>query len=60
MALWSVAFLGTRPLASIVDGAIAGWAGVRVAACVLALPVLAAGTILARTRVTRTETHAVR
>ncbi len=57
MALWSVAFLGTRPLASIVDGAIAGWAGVRVAACVLALPVLVAAALLARSHVTRTEPH---
>ena len=55
MALWSVAFLGARPLASIVDGAIAGWAGVRVAACVLALPVLVAAALLARAHVTRTE-----
>jgi MFS family permease len=40
MALWSVAFLGLRPLASIADGAIAGAAGVRVAGAVLALPAL--------------------
>jgi MFS family permease len=41
MALWSVAFLGLRPFASIVDGAIAGAAGVRVAGIVLATPALA-------------------
>jgi hypothetical protein len=29
MALWSIAFLGLRPLASLVDGAIAGAFGVR-------------------------------
>ena len=40
MALWSVAFLGLRPLASLTDGAIAGAFGVRVAGVVLALPVL--------------------
>jgi MFS family permease len=47
MALWSVAFLGLRPLASLTDGAIAGTWGVRVAGVVLALPVLlGAGAIL--------------
>ena len=40
MALWSVAFVGTRPLASILSGAIAEFASARVAALVLALPVL--------------------
>ncbi|HET7566815.1 MAG TPA: MFS transporter [Gaiellaceae bacterium] len=41
MALWSVAFLGLRPLASLVDGAIASGFGVRVAGVCLALPALA-------------------
>ena len=40
MALWSVAFLGLRPFASIVDGAIAGGFGVRVAGVCLAIPAL--------------------
>ena len=40
MALWSVAFLGLRPFASILDGAIAAAFGVRVAGIVLALPAL--------------------
>jgi MFS family permease len=40
MALWSVAFLGLRPLASIVDGAIAGSFGVRAAGVCLAVPAL--------------------
>ncbi len=31
MAWWSVAFLGCRPLAALVDGAVADWLGVRVA-----------------------------
>ncbi|HVN61728.1 MAG TPA: MFS transporter [Gaiellaceae bacterium] len=48
MALWSIAFLGTRPLASLVDGTIASWAGVRVAAPVLAIPVLVAAVFLLR------------
>ena len=40
MALWSVAFLGLRPVASLVDGALAQAFGVRVAGIVLALPAL--------------------
>jgi MFS family permease len=47
MALWSVAFLGLRPIASLTDGAIAGAFGVRTAGVVLAVPaLLAAGTII--------------
>jgi MFS family permease len=46
MALWSVAFLGLRPFASLVDGAIASVAGVRVAGVALALPALAAALVL--------------
>jgi MFS family permease len=42
MALWAVAFLGSRPLASLVDGAVAHAVGVRWAAFVLSLPALAA------------------
>jgi MFS family permease len=46
MALWSVAFLGLRPIASLTDGTIAGAFGVRPAGVVLALPALAgAGAI---------------
>jgi MFS family permease len=40
MALWSVAFLGLRPIASLADGAIAGAFGVRAAGVTLALPAL--------------------
>jgi MFS family permease len=40
MALWSVAFMGLRPVASLADGAIAGGLGVRVAGVTLALPTL--------------------
>jgi MFS family permease len=40
MALWSVAFLGLRPFASLADGAIADLAGVRTAGVALALPTL--------------------
>ena len=40
MALWTVAFLGVRPIGSLVDGAIASVAGVRVASFAMALPAL--------------------
>ena len=40
MALWSVAFLGLRPIASLVDGALASAFGVRVAGACLAIPAL--------------------
>jgi MFS family permease len=57
MALWSVAFLGLRPLASLTDGAIAGAFGVRAAGVVLALPALAgAGAIHFLQRRNRTLT----
>ena len=46
MALWSIAFLGLRPLASLLDGAVASVAGVRVAGVLLALPALVAATVL--------------
>ena len=46
MALWSVAFLGLRPLASLADGGIAGAFGVRAAGVVLAVPVLLAALVL--------------
>jgi predicted MFS family arabinose efflux permease len=38
MALWSAAFVGVRPLAALIDGAIAGAAGPRVSAVVMVLP----------------------
>ena len=38
MALWSIAFIGTRPLASLVDGLIGSAIGVRTAALVMAVP----------------------
>jgi len=46
MALWSIAFLGLRPLASLVDGAIASATSVRLAGIVLSLPALAASAAL--------------
>lgn len=54
MALWSVAFLGFRPAASLLDGGIAGAFGVRIAGVVLALPALACAlAILALPRLAR-------
>jgi MFS family permease len=46
MALWTVAFLGLRPIASLVDGAVAHAFGVRVAGVALALPALACAAVL--------------
>jgi MFS family permease len=46
MALWGVAFLGLRPVASLVDGAIAGAFGVRVAGVALAVPALLAAAAI--------------
>ena len=47
MALWSLAFLGLRPFASLLDGAIARTWSVRVAGVVLATPALLAGAAVA-------------
>lgn len=46
MALWSIAFLGVRPIASILDGAIAAVAGVRVAGIALVLPALTGAAVI--------------
>ena len=47
MALWSVAFLGTRPFASLIDGGLAKLLGVRLTTILFALPVIvAAGLVL--------------
>jgi len=45
MALWSVAFLGLRPLGSLVDGAVGHAAGLRTAALLMAVPALAAAVL---------------
>ena len=50
MTLWSIAFLGLRPVASLTDGAIASAAGVRFAGVALTLPALAAAVFLAKWR----------
>jgi MFS family permease len=53
MALWAITFVGLRPLASLLCGAVASVAGVRVATLAMALPALAATVavaLLGRTR----------
>jgi predicted MFS family arabinose efflux permease len=51
MALWSLAFLGLRPFASLLDGAIARTWGVRAAGVVLAVPALLAAAAVAASAV---------
>lgn len=55
MALWSLCFLGTRPPASLVDGAVASTTSLRTAGVLLTVPVLIAGVAMAvlRRRVPR-------
>ena len=48
MALWGVAFLGLRPVASLIDGSVATLVSVRVAALVMAVPVLLGAVYMAR------------
>lgn len=50
MALWSIAFLGLRPVASLTDGALAGAFGVRAAGCALAVPALVGAVAVLRVR----------
>lgn len=51
MALWTIAFLGIRPLASLLDGLVADLVSVRAAGVVLALPALAGAAFLLSSRV---------
>lgn len=48
MALWGVAFLGLRPVASLIDGSVATLVNVRAAALVMAIPVLLGAVYMAR------------
>jgi MFS family permease len=48
MGLWSIAFLGLRPVASLADGGLAGAFGVRTAGVVLAVPALVAAAVALR------------
>jgi sugar phosphate permease len=55
MAMWSFCFVGTRPVASLADGALASALGLRAAGVALTVPVVAAGIAMAvlRRRVVR-------
>jgi MFS family permease len=46
MALWSICWMGTRPLTSLFDGALANWQGIRVAAPVMAAPALVGAIVI--------------
>ena len=51
MALWTAAFIGARPLAALVDGAIAGAASPRMSALVMVLPAVGlVGALVVRDR----------
>jgi MFS family permease len=54
MALWTIAFVGLRPLASLADGAIASGFGVRAAGVALTLPAVVAAVLIWR-RIRRSE-----
>ena len=45
MAMWSIAFIGTRPLASLLDGFLGETVDLRVAALVMGIPAAAAGAL---------------
>jgi MFS family permease len=53
MALWSVAFLGSRPAASAIDGGLVALFGPRVATIILSVPAFAAAALLAITGMDR-------
>lgn len=48
MALWAMAFMGARPVASVLDGALATATDVRLATIVVTLPAIAATLMLRR------------
>lgn len=50
MALWTIAFLGVRPFASMIDGALSGAIGVRAAAVVMSLPAFALAAVIVLVR----------
>jgi predicted MFS family arabinose efflux permease len=50
MALWSIAFLGGRPVGSLVDGGVASLFGLRVATVTMALPALGAAAVFLAAR----------
>jgi MFS family permease len=61
MALWSVAFIGVRPIASLLDGAIASLAGTTVATLAMTVPAAAAmvlSMVMARREVSLSSSSA--
>jgi MFS family permease len=46
MAAWAVAWAGSKPIASLVDGSLAGWIGVRPTGALLAVPALLPALVL--------------
>lgn len=46
MAVWAIAWAGSKPLASLLDGALAGWIGVHWTGVLLALPALVPITVM--------------
>ena len=57
MALWSVAFLGSRPVASLADGALASATGPRVATLAMCVPALVVAALLVARTGARRATH---
>jgi MFS family permease len=53
MALWSVAFLGSRPAASAIDGGLVALFGARVATIAMSVPAFVAAALLAVTQTDR-------
>jgi MFS family permease len=47
MAVWAIAWAGSKPLASITDGLLAGWIGVQPTGMILALPAFVPIAVLA-------------
>jgi MFS family permease len=60
MALWSVCFVGSRPFAALLDGAVAELAGARVAAIVMSLPTLLVAWWVVRVVRPRVAAHEAR
>jgi len=56
MALWSVAFLGTRPIAALIDGGLSSWIGPRATIIILAVPSLVAAAVVLRVHAKRRST----
>jgi MFS family permease len=46
MALWSVCFLGSRPIASLIDGSLSSLIGIHATAIVMTLPTIATATLM--------------